>query len=86
MNIRLHIDRLVLEGLDVPSASRAALGAALEQELARLIAAGGLAPWLAGGTAVPSMDAPPIDAPGSPHQLGTAIAGALYAGMGGARR
>ncbi|HEY1630533.1 MAG TPA: hypothetical protein VGF56_04420 [Rhizomicrobium sp.] len=42
MKIELHIDRLVLEGLPISTAKRAALGAAIERELTRLIAAGGL--------------------------------------------
>jgi hypothetical protein len=83
MNVRLHIDRLVLEGLEVPYASRAALRAAVETELTRLIAGGGLSPALAGGIAVPSVRAPQINADGTPQQLGTSIAGAVYGGVGG---
>jgi hypothetical protein len=87
MNVRLHIDRLVLDGIDVGPADRPRLQAAVEQELARLIGAGGLSPELAGGVAVPSVRAPQIAlAPDAkPAQLGTSIAGAVFGGLGGTR-
>ena len=87
MNVRLHIDRLVLDGIDVGPADRPRLQAAVEQELARLIAAGGISPELAGGVALPSVRAPQITlAPDAKSaQLGTAIAGAVYGGVGGQR-
>jgi hypothetical protein len=85
MKVHIHIDRLVLDGLDVPHASRAGLRAAVEQELTRLVAGGGLASELAGGVALPSVRAPQITAAGSPAQLGTSIAGAVYGGVGGKR-
>jgi hypothetical protein len=87
MNVRLHIDRLVLDGIDVGAADRPQLQAAVERELARLIGAGGIAPELAGGAALPSVRAPQIAlAPDAkPAQLGTAIAGAVYGGVGGTR-
>jgi hypothetical protein len=83
MKVRLHIDRVVLDGLDVAHGSRGLLGAAVEQELARLVLAGGLSPALAAGMAVPALRAPQIGANGTPAQLGTAIAGAVYGGLGG---
>lgn len=84
MNVRLHIDRLVLDGIDVSAADRPRLQAAIEQELTRLIGAGGISPELAGGVALPSVRAPQIAlAPeAKPAQLGTAIAGAVYGGVG----
>ena len=87
MNIRLHIDRLVIEGIDVAHASRAALRSAIETELARQIAAGGISPSLAGGIAVPNVSAPEITVPhgAKPAHLGGAIAGAIYGGVGGRR-
>jgi hypothetical protein len=85
MNVRLHIDRLVLDGVSVSAAGRPLLQAALETELARLVAAGGISPELAGGMAVPSVRAPQvqIQRDAKPAQLGTAIAGAVYRGVGG---
>jgi hypothetical protein len=88
MSVRLHIDRLVIEGFDLPHASRGALQAALERELSRLIRQGGLARELAGGGAVPSVRAPQIATVASPkpEQLGGAIAAAVYGGVGGGKR
>jgi hypothetical protein len=91
MNVRLHIDRLVLDGIDLAgidiAADRPRLKAAIEQELARLIGAGGISPELAGGVALPSVRAQQIAlAPDAkPAQLGAAIAGAVYGGVGGTR-
>ena len=81
MRVRLHIERLVLEGLEIPAGARDGLRRALQAELTRLIAAGGLAPWSAGGAALPALPAPAIGAAGPPRRLGTAIAGAVYAGL-----
>lgn len=87
MNVRLHIDRLVLDGVSVSAAGRPHLQAAIEAELTRLIAAGGISPALARGIAVPSVPAPQMTlAPDTkPAQLGTAIAGAVYGGVGGGK-
>ncbi len=82
MNIRLHIDRLVLNGLDMPANSDGVIRIAVEHEIARLLSAGGLAPSLATGTAVPSVRAPEINGIGTPAQIGTAIARSVYGGIG----
>jgi hypothetical protein len=51
MNINVHIERLVLDGMEVSHRERPVLQKAAEAELARLLALGGLAPGLgAGGT------------------------------------
>jgi hypothetical protein len=87
MNVQLHIDRLVLDGLAVSAADRPRLQAAIEHELARLITANGISPALAAGGAMPSIAVPQITlAPNAkPAQLGASIAGALYGGVGGSR-
>lgn len=87
MNVRLHIDRVVIEGIDVRSADRPHLRAAIESELTRLIGNGGIAPDLAGGIAVPRVHAPQIEVArnAKPAQLGNAIAGAVYGGVGARR-
>ena len=84
MSVRLHIDRLVLDGVNVRAADRPRLQTAIESELARLIATGGIAPELANGVAVPSVRAPQIALPqkNDATQLGTSIAGAVYGGVG----
>lgn len=84
MNVNLHIERLVLDGLALPHADRPVLQAVLEAELGRLLAEGGLSPALQGGGARPELPAGEIDlAPGGdPAQLGAQIARAVYAGLG----
>lgn len=83
MSVRVHIDRLVLDGVHVRAADRPHLQAAIETELARLIAGGGLSPELAQGVAVPSVRAPQIALASDAKRLGTSIAGAVYGGVGG---
>ncbi len=88
MNVNLHIERLVLEGIEVGPAQRPHLQAALEAELGRLIGEGGVGGSLAGGGAVPSLKANgfQMNGEGNPAQLGRQIAGAVYGGMLGGRR
>jgi hypothetical protein len=83
VNVELHIDRLVLEGIDLDHAGRPVLQAAVEAELSRLLAAGGVGALAAGG-AVPSVRAEGIQmsGDGNPAQLGRQIAGAVYGGFG----
>jgi len=83
VNVELHIDRLVLEGIDLDPAQRPLLQAALEAELGRLIGEGGVGSLAAGG-AVPSVKAEgfQMSGDGNPAQLGRQIAGAVYGGIG----
>jgi hypothetical protein len=83
VNVELHIDRLVLEGIDLDHAQRPVLQAALEAELGRLIGEGGVGSLAAGG-AVPSVRAEgfQMSGDGNPAQLGRQIAGAVYGGIG----
>lgn len=82
MNVRIHIDRLVIDGLEMSAGSGGALRIAVERELARLVSTGGIAPSLAGGIAVPSVRAPEIDGVGSPAVIGREIGRAVYGGIG----
>jgi hypothetical protein len=83
MTIRVHIDRIVLEGLPVRNREGPAVKMAVEQELARLFTEGGLSSGLASGGAFP-------DVPGrtmtisdtSPRKIGTEIARSVYGGIG----
>jgi hypothetical protein len=83
MNVRLHIDRLVLDGIAVPQADRPQLQEALERELARLIAEGGVSASFAVGLAVPSVEVDDLRlrAGEGAQNLGRQIAGALYGGL-----
>ena len=84
MNVNIHIERLILDGVDVPYAQRPALQAAVEAELARLIAEGGLSPHLASGGAYSHGPGTSIEMndSDSPAALGQQIAQAVYGGIG----
>ena len=83
MNVTVNIERLILEGLPLAPWQRPLLAAAVEAELGRLLAKGGLGGELAGGGAVPSLPAGPIELPsdGDPSALGAQIAQAVYGGL-----
>jgi hypothetical protein len=82
MSIRIHIERVVLEGI----ASDQARGVrkAMESELTRLLGAGGLSGELRRGGAVPKLTGGTIAIGGRRHnqRLGTQLAGAVYHGLG----
>ncbi len=82
MNIHLHIERLVLDGVAVDQPN--ILRKALEQELAERLRQGGLSPELRPGGAVPYLrgGAIALGQGSQPTRLGTQIAGAVYRGIG----
>jgi hypothetical protein len=83
MNIRLRIERLVLEGIQLETGGAQVLQASLENELARLVAAGGLKPALLLGGALHSVRPGAIQLSGEgPSQMGKQLAHALYHGLG----
>ena len=82
MNIRLHIERVVLDGLPVSQAGGPHVQAAIETELARLIAVGGVSTEFHAGQAVPVRGGDIQMTAGTNHaDLGRRIAGALYGGI-----
>jgi hypothetical protein len=83
MNIELHIERLILEGLPVSPRDRANLQAAVEAELTRLLAAGGLRSELLSGGAMRSLSAGEFQVPNnqSPMDLGNQIAHTVHSGV-----
>ena len=83
MNIKLHIERLVLDGVNIAPGQRYLLQASVETELTRLLTDGGLSPSLAQGTALPRISASGIQLTGNnPTQLGQQIAQSVYGGVG----
>ena len=84
MNIELHIERIVLDGLQVAPRDRTQLQAAVQTELARLLAAGGLRSELLSGGAMRSLGAGEIHVTNnmSPLHLGNRIAQAVHGGVG----
>jgi hypothetical protein len=83
MNITVNIERLIFEGVSLAPWQRPLLQAAVEAELARLLAEGGVGGGLAAGWAVPSLPAGAIQLPGDgdPVAMGAQIAQAVYGGM-----
>jgi hypothetical protein len=85
MSIQLHIERLVLDGFDLRAGDRAKLQAAVEAELARLLAEGGLAPGLTAGGAIPALRGGALQLleRGGAAGMGEGIARAVFGGIGG---
>ncbi len=84
MNINVHIEQLILDGLPVSHEQQPLLQAAVEAELARLLAADGLSASLLGGGTLSHVPAATINltSEGVPGQLGQQIAQAVYGGIG----
>lgn len=84
MNINLQIDRLVLDGVDLPHGQRGELQSAVETELSRLFAEGGVSPNIATDGAVPQVTVKDIQLSGGndPVTLGRQIASSVYGGIG----
>jgi hypothetical protein len=84
MEINLHIERVILDGLPFETRQSAVLRAAIETELALLLTRDNAAAnWQSGG-AVPGVRAEAIQvtAQSSPAQLGKQIAGSVYGSIG----
>jgi hypothetical protein len=83
MTINLHIERLILDGVDVPHDQRPVLQAAVQAELARLLVADGVAPGLMAGGALARVPAGAIQLTGEGDftRLGQQIARAVYGGI-----
>lgn len=81
MTIRLHIDRLVLEGLPLGAHEGPLVQAAVEAELARLMA-GAAPPPSGGATARVTAPAISLTPDNSPAHLGQQIARSVHGGIG----
>jgi hypothetical protein len=83
MNIQVHIERLILDGLNIMPGQRHLLQAAVETELTRLFAEDGVPSTLALGGAWPVLSTGGIQltASSEPAQLGQQIAQAVYGGV-----
>jgi hypothetical protein len=84
MDVNLHIERLVLDGITLSVRERAVLGTAVTTELTRLITESGLPSNIPTGGIVPSIPAGSIQLghDNSPALLGQQIAQAVYGGNG----
>jgi hypothetical protein len=83
VNINLHIEQLVLDGVFVESHQRPLLKASLETELGRLLAQKGIGSSLQSGGAFKTKrtDAVEIGQTGRPSHFGRKIARSVYGGI-----
>lgn len=83
-NIRLYIDRLILDGLPVERMHAPQVQEAVEVELTRLLSEQGLGPHLEAGGAAPSVPTHNVQftTGSTPRQIGTQIAQSVYSGIG----
>jgi hypothetical protein len=84
MNIRLHIDRLILDGVFLSPRERPHLQAAVEKELGRLLAERGIGVGLENGVALDAVRGGAVQLPQNPSGkgLGKQVAQAVYGGIG----
>lgn len=84
MNINLHIERLILDGLPLASRQSAFIKEAVEAELTRLLAENGLSAGLQTGGAIRSLQANSIEinAETKSPQIGEQIARSVYDSFG----
>jgi len=85
LNINVSIERLILDGLSLSYSQRPLVQAAVEAELARLLATDGLVSHLQSGGALHNIRGGNIQLTqqSDPHTLGQQIAQAVYGGIGG---
>ena len=81
MTVRLHIERLVLDGLEMTSAEAMRVEASIASELTARFAAGAEAEWTS--FSVPALEPLYVDAEPSqdPAALGRHVAAGLYGGL-----
>ena len=84
MNIHVHIERLIMDGLSDYDGQGPVIKSTVEAELTRLIAAQGMNPDFQFGGAVPSVKAEGIQVTNDSNSvnLGHQIARAVYGGIG----
>jgi hypothetical protein len=83
MKVQVNIERLVLDGIDLPAGQRPLMQAALEAELARLLSVGSLHQTLMSSGSLPDLRVKTLNYSGNnPAQLGQQIARSVYSGIG----
>ena len=83
MNINLHIDRLILEGVDIAPHQRHLLHASVTAELTRMFSNGSISPGFAAGLSVANISTGGVQLAGNnPTQIGQQIAQSVYGGIG----
>ena len=84
MNVNLHIERLIVDGLEIDPSKRDSFKSGIERELTALLTAGGVGETLSAGAALPRVEGPSIQLQpdNSTPQLSRQIAGSIYGGIG----
>ena len=84
MDMNVHIERLILDGIDVSPSQREVLGTTVATELTRLLTANGLSPNLQTDAVLGHVPTDAIQLTGNnnPTHLGHQIAQAVYGGIG----
>ena len=83
MNINLHIERLVLDGVNIETGDGHLLQSVVENELKRMLTDSGLSSSIAHGTALPRISKSGIQLIGNnTMQLGRKIAQSVYGRIG----
>lgn len=84
MNINLHIERLVLDGVSVEPHQQAELKAAMESELGRLLLTNGISSSVQSNNNTRAVrgDSFSVGSNNEPSHLGQQVAGAVYEGIG----
>ena len=77
MNITVHIERLILDGLPAHATDGSVIRAVVEKELARLLATQGPSPSISGSVPHPSRDIIQLANESQPTHLGRRIAQAI---------
>lgn len=83
MNVNLHIERLILDGIPLGAGQQPLLQGAIEAEITRLVDNGGLSSGLMRGGAIAAILGGTIQLSGesNPTNLGQGIARAVYGGL-----
>lgn len=84
MNINLHIERLVLDGVSVEPHQRTELKATMESELGRLLLTNGISSSVQSNNNTRAVrgDSISIGSNNDASHIGQQVAGAVYGGMG----
>lgn len=81
MNVKLHIERLVIDGALLAPGGGRRLQAAVEAELTRLLTDEGVSRAFHSGVATPELRVGPAKASPNPTQFGIEIARAVHGGL-----
>ena len=84
MKINLHIERLVLDGVNIDSGQRRLLQTRVETELTRMLTEGGLSPSFTRNLALSRLSTSAFRMPeaGNTKHAGQEIAKSVYGGIG----